>query len=189
MSIPTVTGILLLDLEGKRIAAKYYTSAYSRNIEKCLLYEKKLYGKTGHQNTGGSLVTSVKIDTVLIDGILAVYTSLGDATLYVLVNEMENELIGLSVLNAIFDTLCRILSSLSKRAILDQLDLVFITIDEAVDDGLILETDSSALTSRVSLRTADGRPGSMSAADVPLSEQTFSQAFQTAKEQLVRSFR
>ena len=45
--------------------------------------------------------------------------------------------------------------------------------------SIILETDPSVVASRVSMRGGDG--------DVPLSEQTFSQALASAKEQLARS--
>ena len=106
-----------------------------------------------------------------------------------------------------------------KRSALENLDLIFMTLDELVDGGcaqlnaracllslrrsrhrtgaaalasasdarvplcpprsIILETDPSVVASRVSMRGGEG--------DVPLSEQTFSQALASAKEQLARS--
>jgi len=42
-----------------------------------------------------------------------------------------------------------------------------------------LETDPAVISGRVSMRGSDG--------ELPLSEQTFSQALQSAKEQLTRS--
>ena len=114
---------------------------------------------------------------------------------------------------------------MDKRSALENLDLIFMTLDELVDGGcvprsglrqtcafvllrtrcadmaadafplrrlrsrallatlrsrsIILETDPSVVASRVSMRGGDG--------DVPLSEQTFSQALASAKEQLARS--
>ena len=91
---------------------------------------------------------------------------------------------------------------MDKKSALENLDLVFMTLDELVDGGcvaaaarrappsscphlltgpssIILETDASVIASRVSMRGSDG--------DVPLSEQTFAQALASAKEQLARS--
>ncbi len=45
--------------------------------------------------------------------------------------------------------------------------------------SIILETDPSVVAGRVSMRGSDG--------ELPLSEQTFSQALASAKEQLARS--
>ena len=46
---------------------------------------------------------------------------------------------------------------------------------------IILETESSLVTNRVAMKGADK--------DVPLSEQSFSQALQTATQQIVKTFR
>ncbi len=113
-------------------------------------------------------------------------------------------------------------SQVDKKGALENLDLIFMTLDELVDGGcgaapphtlthalvhshatqrcrslrrslparcaaptppalrsIILETDASVIAGRVSMRGSDG--------EVPLSEQTFSQALASAKEQLARS--
>lgn len=70
-----------------------------------------------------------------------------------------------------------------KRSLVENLDLLLLSIDEILDDGSILETDAKAVVGRVCMMgSADGK-------DVPISEQTFSQALQTARDQLVKSFR
>ena len=70
-----------------------------------------------------------------------------------------------------------------KRSLVENLDLLLLAIDEILDDGSILETDAKAVVGRVCMMgSADGK-------DVPISEQTFSQALQTARDQLVKSFR
>jgi hypothetical protein len=52
-----------------------------------------------------------------------------------------------------------------RRTILDNLELVMLTIDELVDAGTILETDSQAIVSRVLMR---GVSGSQVCEGVPL---------------------
>lgn len=63
--------------------------------------------------------------------------------------------------------------------VLENLDLVLLTMDELVDGGVILETDANVIANRVSMRGADS--------DTPLAEQSFSQALASAKEQLTRN--
>jgi len=63
--------------------------------------------------------------------------------------------------------------------VLENLDLVLLTLDELIDGGIILETDASIIANRVSMRGADG--------DTPLAEQSFTQALASAKEQLTRN--
>lgn len=70
-------------------------------------------------------------------------------------------------------------SSVDKKSALENLDLVFMSLDELVDGGIVLETDATTVASRVSMRGDGG--------EVPLAEQTFAQAAQSLKDSLVRS--
>jgi hypothetical protein len=70
-------------------------------------------------------------------------------------------------------------NNVEKKTVLENLDLILLCLDELVDGGIILESDANVIASRVAMRGAD--------ADVPLSEQTISQALATAKEHLARS--
>lgn len=45
---------------------------------------------------------------------------------------------------------------MDRRTILDNLELTMLTIDELVDAGTILETDSQAIVSRVLMRGVSG---------------------------------
>lgn len=80
---------------------------------------------------------------------------------------------------------------MEKRAILENLDLVFLALDEVVSDGILLEGDASIVAGRVTKRGDQDREGmggfSLGSSGIPLSEQTISQAIQTAKEQIAKS--
>ena len=69
---------------------------------------------------------------------------------------------------------------IDRRTLLDNLELVMLTIDELVDGGTILETDSGAITSRVLMRGVSGN-------QVPLADMTISQAFASAKDSFIKS--
>ena len=78
----------------------------------------------------------------------------------------ENELILMTVLNCVYDSISQILrKNVEKKALFQNLDIVMLAIDEICDRGVILEADPNAVVSRVALRTDD----------IPLGEQTVAQ--------------
>merc|ERR550532_1636215 len=116
----------------------------------------------------------------MFDDVVVVYKFIGDLMFYVTGSIDENELILYSVLQAFYDSVSLLLrDAVEKKTVLENLDLVLLAMDEIIDNGVILETDPTVIAGRVAMRGADS--------DVPLSEQTFSQAFASAKEQLARS--
>ncbi|XP_039072923.1 coatomer subunit zeta-1 isoform X2 [Hyaena hyaena] len=64
--------------------------------------------------------------------------------------------------------------NVEKRALLENMEGLFLAVDEIVDGGVILESDPQQVVHRVALRGED----------VPLTEQTVSQVLQSAKEQI-----
>jgi len=109
-----------------------------------------------------------------------VYRNTADVFFYVTGGADENELILTNVLNAIFETFSLLLrNQVDRRTMLENLDYVFLAMDELVDKGVILESEPSIIASRVSMKGLNS--------DLPLSEQTISQALQTAKDQIARS--
>jgi len=57
---------------------------------------------------------------------------------------------------------------------MENLDVVMLALDEICDNGIILESDPSAIAFRVAVRNDD----------IPIGEQTVAQVIQSAKEQL-----
>lgn len=108
------------------------------------------------------------------------YKFASDLHFYVTGAVDENEIILATVLHSFFDAVSLLLRGvLEKRTVLENLDLVLLTLDELIDGGVILETEANVIANRVSMRGSDG--------DTPLAEQTFSQALASAKEQLTRN--
>ncbi|CAL8107102.1 unnamed protein product [Calicophoron daubneyi] len=161
----SIKSILILDNDGKRIVAKYYNSMFPTAKEQ-LEFESKLFKKTS--KTTGAEIT-------LLDGATCVYKNVSDVYMYVIGDASENELILVSALNCLFDSINQILKRcVEKKTVLDNLDLIFLVVDELCNDGILMECDASALASRIGARTED----------IPLGEQTVAQAIQNAKEQL-----
>ena len=74
----------------------------------------------------------------MLDGLICVYRSNVDLLFYVIGGSQENELILMNVLNCLFDSFSIILrKNVEKKALFDNIDMVFLILDEICDDGYI----------------------------------------------------
>ncbi|CAG0923397.1 unnamed protein product [Notodromas monacha] len=155
-SLYIVKGIVIMDNDGNRLLANYYDQkAFPSNKEQ-KAFEKNLFSKT-HRAAA---------EIIMLDGFICVYRSHVDLFFYVIGSTQENELLLVSVLNTVYDSVQQILrKNAEKRALLDNLDVVMLAIDEICDRGILLDADVSSVVSRVSLR----------ADDIPIGEQTVAQ--------------
>ncbi|KAF7726094.1 Golgi-to-ER vesicle coat component [Apophysomyces ossiformis] len=167
LSLYSVKAVILLDAEGNRVLAKYYGSE-TTSIKEQKAFEKGLFEKTKRAQG----------EVILYNNQVILYRSNIDIFFYVVGSLEENELILLSMLNAFYDAVSTVLRfQVEKRLIIDNLDLVVLCLDETVDEGIILETDANAIVNRVSKPRLD-------VVDIPFSEQSFMQAYQTAREKI-----
>ncbi|XP_035829254.1 coatomer subunit zeta-1 [Aplysia californica] len=159
-----VKAIAILDNDGNRMLAKYYDDSFPTAKEQ-KEFEKNLFNKT-HRANG---------EIIMFEGLTCVYKSNVDLFFYVVGSSMENELILASCLNAFYDSISEILrKNVEKRALLDNLDAVFLAADELCDGGIVLESDPHQIVQRVAIRNDD----------IPLGEQTMAKVLQSAKDQI-----
>ncbi|KAL5483098.1 RET3 [Sanghuangporus weigelae] len=176
LTLYTTSAFLILDSDGHRVLAKYYRPKGTplaevkglSNAKEQKAFEKGLWEKT--KKAGG--------DVILYDGRLAVYKHSPDLVFYIIGNADENELMLALALNSFYDALGALLrNQIEKRAVLENYDLVMLCLDETIDDGIIVETDSTTIASRVSRPRADPT-------DIVINEQTLINAYQTVKEKM-----
>jgi hypothetical protein len=92
---------------------------------------------------------------VLLNKQIVVHLFATDVYLYAAASQVENELILASVLNAFHETLDTMLrGQIDRRSIMENLEIVMMTMDELVDDGIIMEIDSSGAGAVLCLRRA-----------------------------------
>ncbi|PQP95509.1 coatomer subunit zeta-2-like [Prunus yedoensis var. nudiflora] len=172
-SCPSVKNILLLDSEGKRVAVKYFSDDWPTNGAK-LAFEKSIFTKTLKTNA------RIEAEIMMFDSNVIIYKFIQDLHFFVTGGDDENELILATVLQGFFDAVALLLrNNVDKREALENLDLILLCFDEIVDGGMVLETDPSIIAGKVATHTMD--------ADAPLSEQTITQAWATAREHLTRT--
>uniref|UniRef100_A0A2P2KAC2 Coatomer subunit zeta n=1 Tax=Rhizophora mucronata TaxID=61149 RepID=A0A2P2KAC2_RHIMU len=130
---PKVKNILLLDSEGKRVAVKYYSDEWPTNSAK-LAFEKSVFMKTMKSNA------RTEAEITLFDNNIVVYKFVQDLHFYVTGGDDENELILAAVLQGFFDAVTLLLrSNVEKREALENLDLIFLCLDEIVERGSAIQ--------------------------------------------------
>eukprot|EP01089_Gocevia_fonbrunei_P018801 TRINITY_DN6463_c0_g1_i2.p1 TRINITY_DN6463_c0_g1~~TRINITY_DN6463_c0_g1_i2.p1 ORF type:complete len:166 (+),score=36.03 TRINITY_DN6463_c0_g1_i2:119-616(+) len=164
MALYCITSVLILDNDGRRLAGKYYTDRYATEQQK-KDFEQVLRKKA---QPGGQIL--------MIEDSIVTYRDLADVTIFVTGNKDENELVLESVVNTIADSLIILLrSEVHKISILENFDYVLLVIDETIDEGIIFETDTTAIVQRVANR-GEEEAGA---------EQTIVKALKTAQDLLM----
>ncbi|KAG8054811.1 hypothetical protein GUJ93_ZPchr0001g29295 [Zizania palustris] len=172
-SCPSVKNILVLDSEGKRVAVKYYSDDWP-SLSSKQAFEKSVFAKT-HKTSART-----EAEIVMFDSYIVVYKFIQDLHFFVTGGDDENELILASVLQGFSEAVDLLLrNKVHKKTALENLDLIFLCLDEIVDGGIVLETDAKAIVEKLS---GHGLEGSGS-----ITEQTISNALATAREHFARS--
>ncbi|WVN86551.1 uncharacterized protein L203_101718 [Cryptococcus depauperatus CBS 7841] len=192
LSLYTVTALLVLDSDGQRVLAKYYSpphqTAVSTGIPAELgvgpggpgmgglttLKEQKAFEKSiwDKVRRGGGEIHPLPPHIIIIRSII-------DLT-FIIVGPLasSNEIMLNQALTAFVDSVNLLLrGSVEKRNVLESLDLVLLAADETVDDGVILETDAAAITARVSRPRPD-------TTDIVINEQTIMNAYTTLRDRV-----
>ena len=145
-----------MDNDGRRVLVNYYDKDILPTLKEQTAFEKNLFNKTSKSTA----------EVLLLDGMVILHRSNVDLYFYVLGSQNENELLLLSVLNCVYDSISQILrKNVEKRALFDNMDVVLLALDEICDGGILLESDPNAVFNRVAIR----------ADDIPIGEQTVAQ--------------
>jgi len=164
-SLYTIKGLAILDNDGNRILAKYFDDKVFPTSKEQKAFEKNLFTKTHKANS----------EIIMLDGLTVLYKSNVDLFFYVMGGGHENELMLMTVLNCLYDSISQVLrKNVEKRSLCENMDVAMLIMDEICDQGIVMESDSASVVARAALRTDD----------IPLGEQTVAQVLQSAKEQL-----
>ncbi|XP_054851339.1 coatomer subunit zeta-2 [Eublepharis macularius] len=163
-SLYTVKALFILDSFGQRLLAKYYDDTFPSTKEQ-KIFEKNVFNKTHKTDS----------EIAFLEGLTIVYKSSIDLFFYVVGSSHENELMLMSVLSCLFESLSHLLrKNVEKRTLMENMDGAFLVVDEIIDGGVILESDPQQVMQKVNFRVDDS----------PLSEHSVTQVLQSAKEQI-----
>ncbi|XP_077020751.1 coatomer subunit zeta-2 isoform X2 [Tamandua tetradactyla] len=163
-SLYTIKAIFILDNDGNRLLAKYYDDTFP-SVKEQMIFEKNVFNKTSRTDS----------EIAFFGGMTIVYKSSIDLYLYVVGSSHENELMLMSVLTCLSESLNHMLrKNMEKRWLLENMDGAFLVLDEIVDGGVILESDPQQVIQKVNFRADDSG----------LTEHSVAQVLHSAKEQI-----
>ena len=197
----------MLDSDGARLAGKYYGNflkgdeAAGKTAEDLRVdFEKQV-----QQKIAGIVARADAAEVVSVMGRTVVFCGgsnqggAGDVRVVHVGPSNESELVLAYLCQGMYDALSQLMGGTTERTmVLDNLELVFLLIDEHCDGGIILETDGAKLAGAVLLRDDDGaaeQAAMMQAgmqgqpqtqgmpAGVNAGDMTLGQAFRQAREQ------
>jgi prepilin-type processing-associated H-X9-DG protein len=100
---PSVSAVVILDQNGERIAAQYFSDDL-QTLHSQQTFERSLLNKALKTSTAGG-----DSDILMFDGHVAVFRAGRDVYLFVTGDQDENEIILVEVLNALYNTLASLL--------------------------------------------------------------------------------
>lgn len=147
--LKSLKAIVLLDMDGRRILAKYYDETAINQIA----FEKKLF-----KNTRGQKVSE---EFLSLDRMYIIHRFFSDFHLYVIGQRSENPML----LDLISDCFVDVMKMLTTKATLEQAFIdgykaqLILAMDEICDNnGLVLEIDSNLVYSRITLKADPVEP-------------------------------
>eukprot|EP00548_Thalassiothrix_antarctica_P005793 CAMPEP_0194145590 /NCGR_PEP_ID=MMETSP0152-20130528/17639_1 /TAXON_ID=1049557 /ORGANISM="Thalassiothrix antarctica, Strain L6-D1" /LENGTH=224 /DNA_ID=CAMNT_0038845863 /DNA_START=50 /DNA_END=724 /DNA_ORIENTATION=- len=208
--LPKVDAILVLDGDGNRLAGKYYGEFLKKgeaeegkisSVEEVRSsFERQLQSKIqgiAARADAAEVVTVMGRTAVFCGGANANSGGGGDVRVVHIGPSGESELVLAHLAEGMYDALSHLMGGATDRTmVLDNLELVFLLIDEHCDGGIILETDGSKLASAVLLRDDEGgmepepsQQGMAGTQGLPAGvsggDMTIGQALRQAREQLL----
>uniref|UniRef100_A0A8C5A8W5 Coatomer subunit zeta n=1 Tax=Gadus morhua TaxID=8049 RepID=A0A8C5A8W5_GADMO len=142
-SLYTVKALFILDNDGNRLLSKYYDPELYPSMKEQNNFEKNVFNKTHKADN----------EIAFLEGMTVVYKSSIDLFFYVVGSPQENELMLMSVLNCLFDSLTQILrKNVERRYLLENMEGVFLVVDEIIDGGVILESDPQQVLQKVNYK-------------------------------------
>lgn len=164
--LPKVDAVLVFDGDGNRLAGKYYGDFLKKNQgdksteEVQLQFEKSLQQKVNGISArpdAAEIVTVMGRTAAFCGGVNPGGGGGGDVRVIHVGPPGESELVLAYLCEGMYDALAHLMGGSTDRTmVLDNLELVFLLIDEHCDGGIILEVDGSKLASAVLLRDDDG---------------------------------
>lgn len=140
--------VLMLAQDGERVYAKYYNDSFP-TLKLQRQFEAMLLQKTHKQDN----------EILILQDKIVVYKEYVDMSMFLIGNINENEILLTNAFNTWKNSMELILmDGIDTKNVIDNYDMCLLIVDEIICDGIILETDSQTVASRVTKSTASDSP-------------------------------
>ena len=185
-----IRGVVVLDKEGGVLISKYY-NAPDLTHAKMEEFNQRLHKKKS-RFTDSSMYHN---NFFSIDHFVAFFREYDDLSVFVLGTQNDNELILSDVLDTIHEVLDTCFArGINRKSLTENMVKVILTIDELVDEGIILTTELDEILDRInhqggSHSTTTATVESTQAQDAPqeAAGYSFSSVFSSAKSSLAKT--
>lgn len=171
-SMYMIKAVLVLDNDGERLVTKYFDNDAFPTVKEQRSFESKLFKKTSKEQDS---------EIVLLEDYTVIYKSNVDLLFYIIGDSSENELVLSNMLTTFYETVSTVLAkNVEKRCLLANLHQILLLVDEMVDNGIVMDTDTASIINKIGCG-----PSNMTGLvglDAGLGEQTVAQVIQQAKE-------
>ncbi|OMJ80555.1 hypothetical protein SteCoe_19151 [Stentor coeruleus] len=175
-----IKGVLFIDTDGEKIYGKYFnpTNEIATPAGQDL-FEKQLKSKLAKFT-----LKNKENEVVLIDSVTVVLKMVNNITVYLFSGHDENEIFMASVIDSLVEALELVYrGELERNKIIEEMELLMLTVDEMFEDGNILTFDTSSIAEKVMMREI----GETTPVKATVKESLFGRALQNAKQAITKS--
>ncbi|TBT99901.1 hypothetical protein CWI39_1853p0010 [Hamiltosporidium magnivora] len=142
LSVYDVQSITVLDEDGNIIIERNYsrTQCDVNTIYKKIISEK-------------SVIT-------IIEDMLVIYKIVNNIIIFICLDSEKNDIFAEKLLDVFYNSLNYIISgSVNKESIVSKYDLVLVLLNNFIDEGMVIETETDVLTSKIESRSFEELEG------------------------------
>ncbi|KAG8339646.1 putative coatomer zeta subunit [Trypanosoma vivax] len=150
-----VQAVVILNDVGERVFTKYYVNDDMKNAQLLTTTEKQrtleMAIHAAVQDPKYAHGSSQDVDIMIYGDHVVLTQTREDVTFAVVGNAHENELVLYNVLCALVDALQHSVKSadLTVRLLLEKYDVLVLTVDEIIDEGIIFDTNARCIADEV----------------------------------------
>ena len=175
-----IKAVLVIDSDGMKIYGKYYrptdqlATASGQD-----LFEKQLKSKVSKFS-----LKNKENEIVLLESMTVIFKLLNNVCIYIIGSNDENEILMASILDTMVEALEIVYrTEVDRTRIIEEIDLLMLTIDEMIDDGNILAFEATSIVERVLMREAN----EIAQPKQNVKESLFGRALQNAKQAISKT--
>jgi hypothetical protein len=141
-NLSKIHGVVIYSITGQRIIAQYYTAAIP--ADKTSTFENEILQRGLEDQTG---------EVMQHDEFIVIYKPVKDLLFFLVCDMKGNELLMGEVLEVIVTSISLVFKSkVTAETLVQQIDLLYLLLDETIENGFVFEGDPEVVAARTMLK-------------------------------------
>jgi hypothetical protein len=137
-----IHAVVIYSINGQRIIAQYYTPAIPP--DKTSTFENEIFQRGLEDQTG---------EVMQHDDFIVIYKPVKDLLFFLVCDMKGNELLLGEILEAVITSISLVFKSkVTADALVQQIDLLYLLLDETIENGFVFEGDPEVVAARTMLK-------------------------------------